>query len=368
MEDDVNQIDDWQEDGVNDAPAPVVAAAVIPAEAPAPVVPPVAANAVPAEPEPDGTLEEHEAAEETARAERDPRGRFAKGRDRASSQKASPADVPLISEYTKRIKAAEAAAGTDIVQQPGESNRVYELRRRAELAERRAAAAEPAKPQAVAEPAPAPRPSVSAPVGTLYPVKAAKDDPEPDPTKYDDLTKYLRDQSLWSGRETLRQANAEIEQQHQAARQHEGALRSFETYRTSMHEAAAKFPDFRQVVEHGFVVPGLPHITEIPQQSVIDDFVRTRPGGGTVLYHLKKNPAEFARIWNMPDGIEQFAALTLLVDKLTAAPSKPAVVAQPVTQPPRTIRTTPTPVPPAEPSDDESLEDFEKRYETRRRR
>lgn len=103
----------------------------------------------------DGSLAAHEAAHGRAPVSDDtraPDGRFK--RRRAASQQAEPDDVPLIHEYTKRLKAAEETAGKDIARKPGESERVYTLRRRAELAERLAA-----PPKAVEPPAPALQPA-----------------------------------------------------------------------------------------------------------------------------------------------------------------------------------------------------------------
>lgn len=66
-------------------------------------------------------------------------------RHRASSQQATKDDVDAIAQLTKRLRAAEADLG--IEQKPGESQRVYNLRRQAETAERlREMHKQPAKP------------------------------------------------------------------------------------------------------------------------------------------------------------------------------------------------------------------------------
>ena len=102
---------------------------------------------------------------------RDDTGRF-KPRHRAASQRADADDVPLISEHTRRIKDAEAKLGADIARKDGESERVYNLRRRAELLERIATppTPEPAKaePRAPAPPPrPQPRPAAAALAGDV---------------------------------------------------------------------------------------------------------------------------------------------------------------------------------------------------------
>jgi hypothetical protein len=90
---------------------------------------------VPAAPEPavvdppkdtEGSLAEHV-------AQVGPEGR--KGRHRAKSQQAGPEDVAQIAEYTKRLRTAEDAIGLKVEQKAGESDRVFQLRRRAEYAE-----------------------------------------------------------------------------------------------------------------------------------------------------------------------------------------------------------------------------------------
>lgn len=81
-----------------------------------------------------------------------------KERHRAKSQQAGTDDVKAIAEHTKRLRDAEDAIG--IPKKDGESERVYQIRRRAEIAElaklngARAAApsAEPVKPTPAAAP------------------------------------------------------------------------------------------------------------------------------------------------------------------------------------------------------------------------
>lgn len=99
-----------------------------------PAVPEPAAVAVP-EPvaEPAGDEPEPQRRDESRDGERDEHGRFKP--TRAKSQHATPADVEKINEYTKRLRAAEDAVGVKVEKQAGESERVYQLRRRAEIAE-----------------------------------------------------------------------------------------------------------------------------------------------------------------------------------------------------------------------------------------
>ncbi len=357
-------IDDWQEDGSGtlDVPAPVVAAAAIvepPAVQPKPnsAQPPAVDPKIAAQAEADsGTLEDHEA-EQQERDERDEKGRF---KHRAVSQRSTPADVPLINEYTKRIKTAEALAGADIAKQSGESNRAFEMRRRAVLLERMTAAK--TEPAPVAQSAPVVQAPARLPVpADLYPVKASADDPEPDATRYDDLTKYFKDASLWAGREALRQANVQIAQQRQA-HAHEQASRSWQQRRAA---SLTKYPDFATVALAPVSIPGMPHVTEIPQGGLLDALIWEKPFGDDLLYYVKKNPAELGRILAIEDQWEQNAELVLLTKKITAppeSPKPPAAASRPVTRPPTPIRTTPPVATVTVPDDDGSLEDHEKHY------
>lgn len=172
---------------------------------------------------------------------RDDTGRF-KPRHRAASQRADADDVPLISEHTRRIKDAEAKLGADIARKDGESERVYNLRRRAELLERMATpqTPEPAKTEPRA-PAPPPRPQ---------PRPAAAALPETFPT-YDvwvtvkgnedkDWYAYQADWGKWNYA-TLRQ-----EERAQDARDAEAkAVQSHITrYQAEIPAVVKEFPDF----------------------------------------------------------------------------------------------------------------------------
>ncbi len=363
-------IDDWTESGATD---PAIAA-LVPQPQTADQTPIIETQTT--EPvETESTLEEHE----DEQGERGRDGKFQK-RHRARSQKASPSDVPLISEYSQRIKKLEAEEGADIKPQPGESPRVFELRRRAELYERRIKGAPttaeiPAKTIAsvpIAQQAPALR--MMAPP----PVKAAKDDPEPDAAIYDgsegkDLAAYLKDHSRWAAREELRLANAEYEKVTTAETQKVEAQRFQADWKHRTESAKGEYSDFEAVAYGPLRVPELPNLNEIPQGSIIDAWILERPYGAKLLYHLKKNPSEFLRIAILPTIAEQVEELTLLGRAL----SKP-VAAKPsngnghvparIPAPPTPIKTNP--MPPgskAIPGDDDSLEAHEKAFYKGRR-
>lgn len=150
--------------------------------------------------------------EPKADTERGPNGQF-QPRQRAKSQQAGKDDVAQINAYTKRIREAEESLGIKVEKQPGESERVYQLRRRAELLE---AKKEAARVEAKPEPKP-------------VPVVPKKPEPfnEPEP-KYEDFADapdqyaaHLRAVAAWDRR-------------REAA---EGAIKQHET---QSHEAIAE--------------------------------------------------------------------------------------------------------------------------------
>ncbi len=107
----------------------------------------------------DGLEPDVETAAQQAQRERDDKtGQFKPERQRARSQQAGKDDVEKINAYTKRIREAEESLGIKVEKQPGESDRVYNLRRRAELLEAKREVAKVA-PAVVSKPAPkAPEP------------------------------------------------------------------------------------------------------------------------------------------------------------------------------------------------------------------
>lgn len=235
-------------------------------------------------------------------------------RHRSRKQQARAGDVPRIAELTRRLRETEA--------------------------ERDALKGSAAPAPAAAATTTAPWNAVAAPVArtaaSLPPVKAADKDPEPDPTKYDDLTKYFRDLGLWTGREALRSAHAEHDQATQAESASAEAKRLETQWKTETAAAKAKYADFEAVA----YAP-----TRIPKGSLPDSWILEHKSGPLVLYHLQKNPSELDAMLASP-LFEQVEALTLLSQRLSGSRS-PAVVtgaaaapvAQPVSRPPTPVRT-----------------------------
>src|SRR5712691_4766478 len=354
----------------------------------APAAEPVAEPVIPADqggvtPDAEGeptTLAEHEArygdaAREAAAAEPAPEGhadladagpRDAKGRFRqrhhAISQQAAPDDVATIGTLTKRIKDAEAASGADITQQPGESNRVFELRRRAELAERRAAPA-----------APAPRPAPPAALPVMPPAAAAapaKPNPETfaygtsDPAYLDALTEWKVETTL-----TARE-RARVE--HEAAQQRAAEAQRIEAaWKVNVAAARAKHADF-----DALVMQPTSNIPAILRGGLGEAFVYEDPTGLEVAYHLVTHPEDVAPLAAYAGNpMMLFRELTLLGQRLTtpapvqaASTGSAARLSPPAApRPPNPVRTGPltTGDPPPD-DDDQSLANHE-RYFGRRR-
>ena len=231
------------------------------------------------------------------------RGTFAEGRKRARSQNAGADDVETIGELTRRIKAAEEADGADIVRKENESERVYQLRRRAELLERRTAAGKAPEPAALTgtTATPSQRVAVAPPAATPGP-GAPGADAKPD---YNDVRKYpdgrydaqfIEDLSSWGARaewNKLQAKAAEKETIQQAERR----------WNDGVQAARAKYPDFDAVA----LKP-----SAIPQGSIPDVWILEHKQGPLVLYHLQSHPQELDAILRMDrlGQIEELASLS----------------------------------------------------------
>ncbi len=321
-----------------------------------------------------------------AEAERDSQGRFQRSRPR---HVASPDDLPTIAELTRRIKEAEAAVETQ--PKPGESTRVFELRRRAEIAEARRDAlkatttplptAPPAAPvpRAVTPHAPAPSPSSEG--HSLWDIAAARVGPEPSPEPFindeavNDYTvgmaNYFKALRRWERLVTEEQHRIDAEQKYWEQRK---------------ADARTEYPDFDAVAIHTDVL--------FEQGSTIDLWILKHRLGAKVLYHLQRSPDEVRAILALPE-LEQHEALALLAQRLSPSqtvsssnPSPPGAVsssssraqagttgsaAAPQTpvapRPPNPVRTGPMKTADEPPGDDDmSLANHERYFGLGRRR
>ncbi len=267
---------------------------------------------------------------------------------RSKKQRARAGDVPRIAELTRRLRETEAERDA-LKSTPAPV-----------VAPAVAKTSVDAGNTAVVVPPPPARAAAS------VPVKAAGDDPEPDPTKYDDWTKYQRDLSLWGGREALRTANAEHEQATRAETQRQEAVRLETQWTAGVAAAKAKYPDFEAIA----FAP-----TQIPKGSLVDAWILEHKNGPDVLYHMQRTPTELHAMLAMP-LFEQVEALTLLSQRLSGSRTAavvtgaaPAPLAQPVSRPPTPVRTGPMRAADEPPDPDAStLSDFTRYHGTPRSR
>ncbi len=222
--------------------------------------------------------------------ERDAQGRFRPQRPRHA---ASPDDVPLIAELTKRIKEAEAAV--DAQPKPGESTRVFELRRRAEIAEARRDAL---KAPAATISAPVPRPPESVPRAIVQ----QQATPKPSVNDFQDYSDYIEALTDWKTDQKLAAAT-------ERWRQEADAQRLSTSWRDRVTDARAEYPDFDAVAFHTE--------TLFPEGSTIDRWILKHKAGAKVLYHLQRSPAEVNAILALPDEDEQREALALFTQRLS---------------------------------------------------
>ncbi len=318
----------------------------------------------PAEPETEGERED-----------RDARGQF-KPRRRAQSQQAEPDDVKTINELTARFKTLEETHGKDIVKKPGESERVYSLRRRAELLERLASPAPaPAPPAAAPIPQPSPRPQ-AAPVASSFPTyeQFLALDGMSEAT-YDDYIRAMSRHEYQLARQTERQQEeSERTQRTQADR--------ISKHLDRVTAARAKYTDWDTVLPN--VPPG--HPGYVPISSVIEAAILSSEHSADVQYYLGSHRDILAALnaESQDYSPSAVAAMRRYLDSLVAAPqrtspnpraaagstgSAPSLQPPPAPRPPNPVRTsatTPTDDPPGD--DSESLAAHEKHYRPSSRR
>lgn len=296
----------------------------------------------------------------TDAGERDASGRF---KQRTKSQRADAGDVDRISTLTREYHEAVTAAGLDLQQEPGESPRVFELRKRVEIAKALAATKKsptPSAPNAVPVPRVA---SPSVPNGGVSGIPLPQGFPaEPQESAYQNYTDYIRAVSRWEAEAMNVRLRIADEQQRDSQSFADGV-------RTRFTDAQSRYPDFKATVLDAATSP-------IPHNSTIELFTLKHAFGPDVVYYLFKHPDEVAAIHALPDRDDQIATLTLLGQRLTAKPSAAAAstrspaapIATPVVKPPNlvrsgTIRSGDEPL-----SDDASLADHERVFPTKRRR
>ena len=279
-------------------------------------------------------------------------------RHRARSQQASPEDVAQIRDWSARARAAEEAAG--IARNDGESERVYRLRVRTELAEAARQARSAPKYEPVRQSAPAASP--------VAPVAASHDATRPEPnedeigTKYQTYAEFTRAQAewVWEQRDAARQRQAEQQQLQQSQQA------QISSYQKRVDDFVAKQPDYNQVVQSAMNDFGAEFKIADPAFQVF----LTHDNGPQMLYHLLTHPdqlAEMQALWEGKPASHANVALATrwlqsrvqAVSTGSVAPTPPVI---PAPRPPNPVRTGPMKTGDELPGDDATLADHEKAF------
>lgn len=283
-------------------------------------------------------------------------------RHRAKSQQATPKDVEEIATFTKRLREAEEAI--PIERKEGESDRVYQLRRRAEIAEL-------AKTYKTAPP-PAPpveaKPSVPAPKAVAPTIPGAFSEPEPTFEQFQDktdplmawhraLAAYDRRKEAWEERQTTAQ-QAATDQHQQQVKAHE----------QRMLAAAKTRPDFLTVTAE---------LRDRPLPSPLLKAIATHDKGPDFVYALATDPDLlddlFVAAYGRDSADDNFVATLQrrLLKSVQPAGTTGSVAAPPTRiapRPPNPVRTGPLSTGDELPGDDASIAEHEKVWGRKRRR
>ena len=347
---------------------------------PDPVIPTTlpAAEPVPAA-EPDLSLAQHEAkfgAEGAPLAveptDVTPKDTPARGRHRARSQEATADEFKTIEEYTTRLREAERASG--IQQKPGESQRVFELRRRAEFAEsladlKKTVAQRAPAPEATRVPAPAPLAPAQAFTETepTYAQSVAALAGQPDADPYQDwlrkLAAYDRRKEAFAREQTVQTERTTQEQV--AATERLRVFKAAHDARVAAHVATD--PEYQAIVAKA----------DYRVTPVIEVALMAADNGPALIKFLAQHRTildelNFATHTISIDDDSVATMQRLLTARMQAArPTGSAAPTAPITlvpRPPNPVRTTtltPNETPPGE---DASLRDHERFYGSPNRR
>lgn len=304
---------------------------------------------------------------------RDETGRFTPRKHRAKSQEATPSDVATIQALSRELKEAEEAAGLELERKAGESEKVFNLRRRVELAKayKTRGAAIVSQPTGAA-PSSAPAwvpPTVAAPSQPVpdkfvYPAYEAALAKDPNLSYEDWQDQKLEAHADWrdAKRDQVRYT------QDQQRSEQEIELLS----RQRVNAFAAKTPDFQTKLQtltaQGYDIP-----------NVVLEACRRSDNGPALLYALLNQPDEMDRLW-LANGSTAVTPQTIVAMQryLTSFASRAqtgptAAVAPPQFQkrnpaPPTAVRTGSMQTGTKLPDDGSSLAEHEQAFNQRRRR
>lgn len=180
-------------------------------------------------------------------------------RHRAQSQRAAPEDAAAIAALTKRLREAEEAVG--IAKQPGESDRVYQLRRRAEVAELAKTQRAPA-PQA---PAPLPPPPARQPAAATFTeaeptLEQFASSTDPYSAHQRALAAYDRRKEAFEGRQAWEQTQAT----HEATQRQAATQKWVEERRMEHDQRVSAFVAERPDVKALFESPAVANLSMTP--------------------------------------------------------------------------------------------------------
>ena len=279
---------------------------------------------------------------------------------RAKSQWATPQDVAAIQEYTKRLREAEKEIG--IEPKPNESPRVFELRRRAEMAER----VRDARKAAETKPA-----AVVAPVVPLPPLPVAPvsfEEPEPQINQFTDKPDIPDPYAAWVRAVTAwdRKKEAfEAKQAEQAAQIEEGTKRADFTWQQIADTHGQRLDAFKAATPtfDDDLKPMADRIVPLVMQAAI----MLDADGPKYIHHLATHPELFDELFLLSDKHpvtdQTVAAMQRTLKARTqAVPTGAAAprVVHPAPRLPTPVKTVPQ-APPTDgrPTEGSSLREFE---------
>jgi hypothetical protein len=244
-------------------------------------------------------------------------GQFASGK---VSRRETPEERAQIDQLTKRIWKVVDEAGVVVPRMEGESDRVYNVRRRVEVIERHSAAvselARLKSQGASAETIRKAEQKVERAEARVESTPSTFNEPEPDendPKFEGDYAKYMRAVAAWEGRKAYHgEKQAERESQQKAQRE-QSERESLTAAGKRFDAAKTKYPDFEVVAFSGSA--------RIPEGSPVDLFIMEDELGPDVLYHLNKHPQELDSILQMT-ALQQVRRLVAIATELS--PKSPA--------------------------------------------
>lgn len=280
-------------------------------------------------------------------------------RHRARSQVAKSDDVEKINALTKRLRDAETAAGITTEREEGESDRAYNLRKRAELAE---AVAKSRKP--VEQPKPQQQP-VAAPqtFGEAEPtIEQFASAPDP----YLAWTRALNAYDRRKEAADAQAAEAKTAGERQQATAVEAKRQAYAGFNANVETFKKTALDYDAVVR----------TCERPVTYLMETALVNHKDGARYTYELAKNPALHDELFILTDNKPVNRDTVASVQRLLEArmPAAPTGSAAPLTRPlaprpPNPVRTVPSAhLPNKAPGDTASLADHESFYGSARRR